>query len=83
MNKYRLSNVAKEDLIRIHNYGVHQFGKVQADKNFVKVRKTNILIHSLDILILLPNGHSHLKLLTILNLVIDDVFVDLTAFITK
>lgn len=34
MNKYRLSNVAKEDLIRIHNYGVHKFGEVQADKYF-------------------------------------------------
>ncbi|MDD2387407.1 MAG: type II toxin-antitoxin system RelE/ParE family toxin [Bacteroidales bacterium] len=34
MNKYRLSNVAKEDLIRIHNYGMKKFGKAQADKYF-------------------------------------------------
>ena len=34
MNKYRLSNVAKEDLIRIHQYGVKQFGLTQADKYF-------------------------------------------------
>lgn len=34
MAKYRLSNVAKEDLIRIHQYGVKKFGIVQADKYF-------------------------------------------------
>ena len=34
MTKYRLSNVAKEDLIRIHQYGVKQFGVTQADKYF-------------------------------------------------
>ena len=34
MTKYRLSNVAKEDLIRIHQYGVMQFGLTQADKYF-------------------------------------------------
>ncbi|MDD3739615.1 MAG: type II toxin-antitoxin system RelE/ParE family toxin [Bacteroidales bacterium] len=34
MNKYRLSNVAKEDLIRIHNYGVRKFGVAQADRYF-------------------------------------------------
>lgn len=34
MAKYRLSNVAKEDLIRIHHYGVQKFGLVQADKYF-------------------------------------------------
>lgn len=34
MNKYRLSNLAKEDLIRIHHYGVRQFGIAQADKYF-------------------------------------------------
>ena len=32
MAKYKLSNVAKEDLIRIHHYGVHRFGINQADK---------------------------------------------------
>lgn len=34
MAKYRLSNEAKEDLIRIHHYGVEQFRMTQADKYF-------------------------------------------------
>jgi toxin ParE1/3/4 len=34
MAKYRLSNDAKDDLIRIHHYGVEQFGLPQADKYF-------------------------------------------------
>ena len=34
MNKYKLSNVAKEDLIRIHQYGVKKFGMKQADRYF-------------------------------------------------
>ena len=34
MSKYKLSNVAKEDLIRIHHYGVKKFGVTQADKYF-------------------------------------------------
>lgn len=34
MGKYKLSNVAKEDLIRIHQYGVKKFGVKQADKYF-------------------------------------------------
>lgn len=34
MAKYRLSNSAKEDLIRIHHYGVKKFGMNQADKYF-------------------------------------------------
>ena len=34
MSKYKLSNVAKEDLIRIHHYGVKKFGIVQADKYY-------------------------------------------------
>jgi toxin ParE1/3/4 len=34
MVEYRLSNVAKEDLIRIHHFGVEKFGIVQADKYF-------------------------------------------------
>lgn len=34
MVKYRLSNVAKEDLIRIHHCGVEKFGMAQADKYF-------------------------------------------------
>jgi toxin ParE1/3/4 len=34
MARYRLSNEAKEDLIRIHHYGVEKFGITQADKYF-------------------------------------------------
>ena len=34
MAKYRLSNEAKNDLIRIHHYGVKTFGVAQADKYF-------------------------------------------------
>lgn len=34
MRKYRLSNEAKDDLIRIHQYGVAKFGVEQADKYF-------------------------------------------------
>ena len=34
MAKYKLSNVAQEDLIRIHHYGVKRFGMNQADKYF-------------------------------------------------
>ncbi|WP_306014047.1 MULTISPECIES: type II toxin-antitoxin system RelE/ParE family toxin [unclassified Allomuricauda] len=34
MAKYRLSNTAKEDLIRIHQFGVQKFGLAQADFYF-------------------------------------------------
>lgn len=34
MAKYKLSKAAKEDLIRIHHYGVKKFGMQQADKYF-------------------------------------------------
>ena len=34
MAKYKLSNEAKEDLIRIHQYGVKKFGMDQADRYF-------------------------------------------------
>lgn len=34
MADYRLSNDAKNDLIRIHQYGVKKFGVTQADKYF-------------------------------------------------
>lgn len=32
MANYRLSLAAKEDLIRIHHYGIRRFGVVQADQ---------------------------------------------------
>ena len=34
MMNYKLSNVAKQDLIRIHQYGMKNFGESQADKYF-------------------------------------------------
>jgi toxin ParE1/3/4 len=34
MAEYRLSNAAKEDLIRIHHFGVEKFGITLADKYF-------------------------------------------------
>ncbi len=34
MSEYKLSNSAKEDLIRIHHFGVKKFGIKQADKYF-------------------------------------------------
>ena len=34
MSNYKLSNVAREDLIRIHHYGLRTFGEAQADKYF-------------------------------------------------
>lgn len=34
MANYKLSKSAKEDLIRIHHYGVKKFGIAQADKYF-------------------------------------------------
>jgi len=34
MAVYRLSNSAKDDLIRIHHFGIEKFGIIQADKYF-------------------------------------------------
>lgn len=34
MARYRLSETAKEDLIRIYQYGVRRFGERQAEKYF-------------------------------------------------
>lgn len=34
MSNYKLSKVAKEDLIRIHQYGAKKFGVKQADNYF-------------------------------------------------
>ena len=44
MASYRLSNSAKEDLIRIHQYGVRKFGTKQADKYFNNFFKSFELI---------------------------------------
>ena len=34
MTDYKLSNAAKDDLIRVYPYGVKMFGMVEADKYF-------------------------------------------------
>ncbi|MCB9187868.1 MAG: type II toxin-antitoxin system RelE/ParE family toxin [Flavobacteriales bacterium] len=34
MAKYKLSEVAKADLIRIYNYGIKSFGPIQAENYF-------------------------------------------------
>lgn len=34
MASYKISKTAKEDLIRIYQFGVHKFGTQQADKYF-------------------------------------------------
>jgi len=34
MADYKLTNEAKQDLIRIHQYGVDKFGMAQADKYY-------------------------------------------------
>jgi len=34
MARYKLSNAAQDDLIRIHQYGIKTFGMTQADKYF-------------------------------------------------
>lgn len=34
MAEFRISNAAREDLIRIHHYGVNKFGITQSDKYF-------------------------------------------------
>ena len=34
MSEYRISDIAKDDLIRIHQYGTSIFGMEQADKYF-------------------------------------------------
>jgi len=36
MGNYKLSENAKADLIRIHQYGVREFGEAQADKYFIE-----------------------------------------------
>jgi len=55
MTNYRLSNVAKEDLIRIHHYGVKTFGEKQANKyfeslfeNFDRISKSPYSFESVD-----------------------------------
>jgi toxin ParE1/3/4 len=37
MANYKLSNHAKEDLIRIHHYGITTFGEAQADRYIARL----------------------------------------------
>ena len=74
MANYKLSMVAKEDLIRIHHYGVKTFGLKQADKYF-----NSFFVH----FELIAKTHNHLNPLTLSNLVIDVAYVVLTAYFTK
>lgn len=55
MANYKLSNAAKEDLIRIHHYGVQRFGMQQADAyfnsffdHFEIIARTPFLFESVD-----------------------------------
>ena len=55
MAKYKLSNVATEDLIRIHHYGIEKFGMAQADKyfdaffeNFDRIAQSPLSFESVD-----------------------------------
>jgi toxin ParE1/3/4 len=55
MANYRISNIAKEDLIRIHQYGVHNSGEKQADtyfnalfNSFKRIAKNPFAFESVD-----------------------------------
>ena len=55
MANYNLSNLAKEDLIRIHHYRIDKFGLKQADKyfnsffaRFDNIAKNPFLFESVD-----------------------------------
>ncbi len=54
MSKYKLSNSAKEDLIRIHHFGVEKYGTTHDDKYFelkAILFGSSSLLHLLIILI--------------------------------
>lgn len=55
MEKYRLSEDAKDDLIRIHQYGVRKFGERQADlyffaffEKFEKIAENPLIYQGVD-----------------------------------
>ena len=73
MAKYKLSNVAKEDLIRIHHYGAKQFGIKQAGKYFDSFFTLNLLLKI----------QWDSNLLILLNPDINDVYAALIAYSTK
>lgn len=74
MPKYKLSEVAKEDLIRIHHFGAKQFGRYKPTNT--KIPSFNILNALLKILFLLNRQ-------TLLNWVIGVVFVAQTVYFIK
>ncbi len=48
MAKYKLTNEAKNYLIRIHHYGVKKFGMTQADKYFDIIAERPFSFESVD-----------------------------------
>lgn len=48
MTKYKLSEVAKQDLIRIHQYGIFKYGTDQADKYI------NLLFNYFEVIVKRP-----------------------------
>jgi toxin ParE1/3/4 len=55
MAKYMISNVAKNDLIRIHQYGFEKFGEIQADlyfenffQQFERIAQNPLMFESVD-----------------------------------
>tara|TARA_R110001592_G_scaffold163037_2_gene396747 strand:+ start:2314 stop:2580 length:267 start_codon:yes stop_codon:yes gene_type:complete len=48
MANYKISNLAKEDLIRIYKYGVEKFGMIQADKYFDIIAENPFYFESVD-----------------------------------
>ena len=71
MADYKLSNQAKNDLIRVHQFGVKQFGEKQADLYF------DTLFECIDVIALRPFAFEDVSYK---NLAIEGVFVDLIQF---
>lgn len=74
MAKYRLSNEARKDLIRIHHYGVETFGITQADKYF------DTFFEYFDLIAQRPFSFESVDYV---KKDIDDAFVGLTASIIE
>lgn len=71
MTKYKLSNEAKSDLIRIHQYDVRKFGMVQTDKYF------NSLFEYFNIIADRPFSFESVNYI---KKIIDNVFAELVVF---
>ncbi|WP_228122658.1 type II toxin-antitoxin system RelE/ParE family toxin [Oceanihabitans sp. IOP_32] len=67
MAKYKLTNEAKNDLIRNHHDGVEKFGMKQADKYFDSIAERPFSFDSVDYI----------------KKDIDDAYVELTVFTIK